>query len=143
MPRKKINPSHLDLALAEVENQIALLSDARKALVAARAVLPAPKRQYTPKSSEATPDLSRKLTANFSDPDNVEHLELSERSNHCLKAAGIDRVTELVKWTPTKLLHIKHFGKTCLAEVQSNLAGLGLSLAEENHQETPHGNPQI
>jgi len=60
----------------------------------------------------------------------IDHLELSVRANNCLRAAGVERVYELVQKTEENLLKTKNFGRKSLAEIKENLtkAGLGLNL---------------
>jgi DNA-directed RNA polymerase subunit alpha len=58
----------------------------------------------------------------------IEHLELSVRSNNCLKSAGIEKIYELVQKTEEDLLKTKNFGRKSLAEIKETLANLGLSL---------------
>lgn len=58
----------------------------------------------------------------------IEHLELSVRSNNCLKSAGISKIYELVQKTEEELLKTKNFGRKSLAEIKENLKGLGLGL---------------
>jgi DNA-directed RNA polymerase subunit alpha len=63
----------------------------------------------------------------------IEHLELSVRSNNCLKAAGIEKIFELVKKTEDELLKTKNFGRKSLTEIKETLANLGLGLNLELH----------
>ncbi|MCJ7588044.1 MAG: DNA-directed RNA polymerase subunit alpha [Candidatus Aminicenantes bacterium] len=58
----------------------------------------------------------------------IEHLELSVRSNNCLKSAGIEKIYELVQKTEEDLLKTKNFGRKSLAEIKETLANMGLSL---------------
>jgi len=63
----------------------------------------------------------------------IEHLELSVRSNNCLKAAGIERIYELVQKSEDQLLKTKNFGRKSLAEIKETLTTLGLGLNIELH----------
>jgi DNA-directed RNA polymerase subunit alpha len=63
----------------------------------------------------------------------IEHLELSVRSNNCLKSAGIEKIYELVQKTEDELLKTKNFGRKSLAEIKETLANLGLGLNIELH----------
>jgi len=63
----------------------------------------------------------------------IEHLELSVRSNNCLKAAGIDKIYELVQKTEEDLLKTKNFGRKSLTEIKETLNNLGLGLNLELH----------
>ena len=58
----------------------------------------------------------------------IEHLELSVRSNNCLKSAGIEKIYELVQKTEEDLLKTKNFGRKSLAEIKETLANLNLGL---------------
>ncbi len=63
----------------------------------------------------------------------IDHLELSVRSNNCLRAAGIEKIFELVKKTEDELLKTKNFGRKSLAEIKETLQDLGLGLNLELH----------
>jgi DNA-directed RNA polymerase subunit alpha len=63
----------------------------------------------------------------------IDHLELSVRSNNCLRSAGIERIYQLVQKTEDELLKTKNFGRKSLAEIKETLANLGLSLNLELH----------
>jgi len=58
----------------------------------------------------------------------IEHLELSVRSNNCLKAAGIEKIYELVQKTEEELLKTKNFGRKSLTEIRETLNNLSLGL---------------
>lgn len=58
----------------------------------------------------------------------IDHLELSVRSNNCLKSAGIDKIYELVQKTEDELLKTKNFGRKSLTEIKETLQNLGLEL---------------
>jgi len=58
----------------------------------------------------------------------IDHLELSVRSNNCLRAAGIERIYKLVQKTEDELLKTKNFGRKSLAEIKETLQELGLGL---------------
>lgn len=63
----------------------------------------------------------------------IEHLELSVRSSNCLKAAGIERIYELVQKTEEELLKTKNFGRKSLAEIKETLTNLNLGLSIDLH----------
>jgi DNA-directed RNA polymerase subunit alpha len=63
----------------------------------------------------------------------IDHLELSVRSNNCLRAAGIERIYELVQKTEDDLLKTKNFGRKSLAEIKETLQELGLGLNLDLH----------
>jgi len=58
----------------------------------------------------------------------IEHLELSVRSNNCLRSAGIEKIFELVQKTEDELLKTKNFGRKSLSEIKETLGNLGLGL---------------
>jgi len=60
-------------------------------------------------------------------------LELSVRSNNCLRSAGIERIYELVQKTEDELLKTKNFGRKSLAEIKETLINLNLGLNIELH----------
>jgi len=63
----------------------------------------------------------------------IEHLELSVRSNNCLRSAGIEKIFELVQKTEEELLKTKNFGRKSLSEIKETLANLGLGLNLDLH----------
>ncbi len=63
----------------------------------------------------------------------IEHLELSVRSNNCLRSAGIERIYELVQKTEDELLKTKNFGRKSLSEIKETLTNLGLGLNLDLH----------
>ena len=58
----------------------------------------------------------------------IDHLELSVRSNNCLRSAGIERIYELVQKSEEDLLKTKNFGRKSLGEIKETLANLSLGL---------------
>jgi DNA-directed RNA polymerase subunit alpha len=63
----------------------------------------------------------------------IDHLELSVRSNNCLRSAGIEKIYKLVQKTEDELLKTKNFGRKSLSEIKENLQELGLGLNLELH----------
>ncbi|MBM3310432.1 MAG: DNA-directed RNA polymerase subunit alpha [Candidatus Aminicenantes bacterium] len=63
----------------------------------------------------------------------IEHLELSVRSNNCLRSAGLEKIYELVQKTEEELLKTKNFGRKSLSEIKETLSNLGLSLNLDLH----------
>ncbi len=59
---------------------------------------------------------------------NIDELELSVRSNNCLKRAGINTVEELTNKTSEDMMKVRNLGRKSLEEVLSKLKELGLSL---------------
>ena len=58
----------------------------------------------------------------------VEELELSVRSNNCLKNASIRTIRELVQKTEPEMLRTKNFGRKSLNEIKEILQTMGLGL---------------
>lgn len=58
----------------------------------------------------------------------IDHLELSVRSNNCLRSAGIEKIYTLVQKTEEELLKTKNFGRKSLMEIKETLQELGLGL---------------
>jgi DNA-directed RNA polymerase subunit alpha len=63
----------------------------------------------------------------------IDHLELSVRSNNCLKSAGINHIYDLVQKTEEELLKTKNFGRKSLTEIKETLQDLGLGLNLDLH----------
>jgi DNA-directed RNA polymerase subunit alpha len=57
----------------------------------------------------------------------VDELELSVRSNNCLRAANITILADLVKNQETDMLKYKNFGRKSLVELNAILVNMGLS----------------
>lgn len=57
----------------------------------------------------------------------VDELELSVRSNNCLRAANINTVADLVRNQESDMLKYKNFGRKSLIELNQVLANLGFS----------------
>lgn len=57
----------------------------------------------------------------------VANLELSVRSQNCLKAAEIETIGELVRKTEAEMLKYANFGKKSLSEIKEILEEMGLS----------------
>jgi DNA-directed RNA polymerase subunit alpha len=67
----------------------------------------------------------------------MEQLDLSVRTNNCLRRANIATVGELVTKTERDLLRLRNFGQKSLLEIRDRLNGLGLSLTSETQEEAP------
>jgi len=61
----------------------------------------------------------------------VDELELSVRSNNCLRAANIHSVADLVRNQEADMLKYKNFGRKSLIELNQVLANLGFSFGME------------
>jgi len=88
-----------------------------------------------PDAIEAAP--TKKEIPYFSQIDilskSIDHLELSVRSNNCLRSAGIEKIYKLVQKTEDELLKTKNFGRKSLTEIKETLQDLGLGLNLELH----------
>ena len=56
----------------------------------------------------------------------IEELDLSVRSNNCLKRAGISTVMELTQRSEDEMMKVRNLGKKSLKEVKEKLANIGL-----------------
>ena len=56
----------------------------------------------------------------------IEELDLSVRSNNCLKRAGISTVAELTQKSEDEMMKVRNLGKKSLKEVKEKLAQIGL-----------------
>jgi DNA-directed RNA polymerase subunit alpha len=63
----------------------------------------------------------------------IEELDLSVRSYNCLKRAGINTVSELVRKTEDEMMKVRNLGKKSLEEVEQKLEelGFGFNKSEE------------
>lgn len=60
----------------------------------------------------------------------IEELDLSVRSYHCLKHAGINTVGELAQHTAEDMMKVRNLGRKSLKEVIQKLNEIGLSLKD-------------
>ena len=77
-------------------------------------------------------ELTEVVTGTAGSPDlelNIEHLELSERPNNCLKRAQINTIGELLQKSEADLLAITNFGQKSLDEIIDVLDERGFQLA--------------
>jgi DNA-directed RNA polymerase alpha subunit len=58
----------------------------------------------------------------------IEKLELTVRSEHCLKAEGIYTITQLLKYSDIGLLRLPNLGRKSLKEIIEQLDARGLKL---------------
>jgi DNA-directed RNA polymerase subunit alpha len=56
----------------------------------------------------------------------VDELELSVRSNNCLKNANINTIADLVQRTESEMLRTKNFGRKSLNEIKEMVSKMGL-----------------
>lgn len=61
----------------------------------------------------------------------IDEMELSVRSHNCLKAAGIDRIIDLVSKEENDMLKYKNFGRKSLSELIEKLDTMQLSFGME------------
>lgn len=57
----------------------------------------------------------------------VEEMELSVRSQNCLRAANIKTIADLVRYQEKELLEFRNFGRKSLAELSEKIEELGLT----------------
>ena len=69
----------------------------------------------------------------------VEELELSVRSDNCLKNANIQTIRELVQKTEPEMLRTKNFGRKSLNEIKEILQSMGLGLGMRLDQPVAEG----
>lgn len=62
----------------------------------------------------------------------IEELDLSCRSNNCLKRAGITTVQELTQKSEEDMFKVRNLGKKSLKEVKEKLAAIGLGFRDYN-----------
>ncbi len=62
----------------------------------------------------------------------IEELELSVRSNNCLKRANINTVEELTQKTEEEMMKVRNLGKKSLNEIIKKLAEIGLKLKQSD-----------
>ena len=60
--------------------------------------------------------------------DGIEKLELTVRSEHCLKAEGIYTITQLLTYSDIGLLRVPNLGRKSLREIIEQLDARGLKL---------------
>ncbi|MEE8317496.1 MAG: DNA-directed RNA polymerase subunit alpha [Candidatus Omnitrophota bacterium] len=70
----------------------------------------------------------------------VSELELSVRSNNCLREARIKTIGDLVKKTEQDMLQYRNFGKKSLTEIKEILKGMSLSFGMEIPKQTKKKN---
>ena len=63
-----------------------------------------------------------------------DDLDLSVRSNNCLRRAGINTVDELVQKTEEDMMKVRNLGRKSLDEVKKKLADLGLALRNSDEE---------
>ena len=64
----------------------------------------------------------------------IDDLDLSVRSNNCLRRAGINTVEELTQKTEEDMMKVRNLGKKSLDEVKKKLSDLGLSLRKTDEE---------
>lgn len=64
----------------------------------------------------------------------IDDLDLSVRSNNCLRRAGINTVEELIQKSEEDMMKVRNLGKKSLDEVKKKLSDLGLSLRKTDEE---------
>ena len=73
----------------------------------------------------------------------IEELEFSVRTFNCLKRAGVNTVSDIIKKTEDELLHIRNLGQTGYEETIEKLKVLGLEFIEGNGVDYRDSEPDI
>ena len=60
----------------------------------------------------------------------IEELELSVRSTHCLKRAGIHIVADLVDKTEEEMMKFRNLGRKSFEEIKHTMSQLGVSFKQ-------------
>ena len=64
----------------------------------------------------------------------IDDLDLSVRSNNCLRRAGINTVKELTQKSEEDMMKVRNLGRKSLDEVKKKLTDLGLSLRKSDEE---------
>ena len=64
----------------------------------------------------------------------IDDLDLSVRSNNCLRRAGINTVAELTQKSEEDMMKVRNLGRKSLDEVKKKLADLGMSLRKSDEE---------
>lgn len=64
----------------------------------------------------------------------IDDLDLSVRSNNCLRRAGINTVGDLVQKTEEDMMKVRNLGRKSLDEVKKKLSDMGLSLRKSDEE---------
>lgn len=64
----------------------------------------------------------------------IDDLDLSVRSNNCLRRAGINTVEELTQKSEEDMMKVRNLGRKSLDEVKKKLTDLGLSLRKSDEE---------
>ncbi len=64
----------------------------------------------------------------------IDDLELSVRSNNCLRRAGINTVGELNQRTEEEMMKVRNLGRQSLEEIKKKLADMGLSFRKPDEE---------
>lgn len=64
----------------------------------------------------------------------IDDMDLSVRSNNCLRRAGINTVEELIQRSEEDMMKVRNLGRKSLDEVKKKLADLGYSLRKSDEE---------
>lgn len=64
----------------------------------------------------------------------IDDLDLSVRSNNCLRRAGINTVEELIQKTEEDMMKVRNLGRKSLEEIAKKLADLGLGFRKSDEE---------
>ena len=64
----------------------------------------------------------------------IDDLDLSVRSNNCLRRAGINTVEELIQKTEADMIKVRNLGSKSLEEIKKKLEDMGLHFRKNNEE---------
>ena len=64
----------------------------------------------------------------------IDDLDLSVRSNNCLRRAGINTVEELIQKTEADMIKVRNLGSKSLEEIKKKLEDMGLHFRKNDEE---------
>ena len=64
----------------------------------------------------------------------IDEMDLSVRSNNCLRRAGINTIGDLIKKTEEDMMKVRNLGRKSLDEIKNKLYARGLSLRKSDEE---------
>ena len=68
------------------------------------------------------------------EPISIDEMDLSVRSNNCLRRAGINTIVDLMKKTEEDMMKVRNLGRKSLDEIKNKLFARGLSLRKSDEE---------
>ena len=68
------------------------------------------------------------------EPISIDEMDLSVRSNNCLRRAGINTIGDLIKKTEEDMMKVRNLGRKSLDEIKNKLFARGLSLRKSDEE---------